>query len=407
MGKTLGIKMSKAEREQAISKFMVKLLKEKEKAVVFKTPHEVVKSDITVKALLDKTATSMCGLPEINLNPIFQRGFVWGQDKEDALLNTILEGGQIPSLTFGKVRDKNPSSFNRICCVDGGNRIQTLLRFINNKRAIAGLFCRDEDDGSVSVDSTKTVNLYIGKKFKDLPVDVQNKILNYKFSFIIEEVEKENDLTNIFLRLNCGGVDMDFGQILIAKYRETEFGKAILNFIETETGRVLLGRKRVGKVSIPSLFLRCSGIVATASDFMRFVGRGGADQFLGESSATSSKEADNSMLHFKKAVEVFNKYFSDFEFYQHVFEKNGAKKLVTCTFSKQEKVKTAIISVLCGIDDLDFVIKNHMAIGENLVQKLLPSTVADSILLNLLTVQTTMRGRREQAMMQIRECFGI
>lgn len=407
MKKSLSFKVTREQRKEAVEKFLERVFLFKEKAVSVQSPNDIQNSTITVSKLRDKATTSLCGLPELDLEPDFQRGFVWNSEKQDFLLNTILEGGYIPALTFGKVKEKDTSTFNRICCVDGKNRIQTVLNFISNKHTITGIFSIDENDGSVIVDPTKIINLYLGKKFSELPESAKEKLLNYKFSVVVEEVSTTKQLTDIFLRLNCGGEDMNPGQILLAKYRDTEFSKAIIKFLETETGRVLLKKQRVWKTALPAMFTSCAQFVANSSDFLRYVGYSGADEFMWSNSTKTNKEVQIFMSKFKKAVEVFNRYFSAFECSYYKYEKNNSKRIVSKTFGNQEKVKAAIISILCGIEDIDYVVKNHQSIGENLVQKLMPSPVSDSVLLNLLTVQTSVPARREQAINQMRKCFGI
>ena len=397
--KTSGIRITREEREAAISKFADLMA-----AGAFQ-PKRPRRRTTPASA----TVAQLCGIDDpglgtnkylINLEPDFQRGFVWGPDREDALINTILEEGYIPPVVVGRVQGRDDW-----VCVDGGNRIGTIKRFVSGNRAISGLFIRE--DSSVSLDPTKPVNKFVGKRFKELDEDIRNKILDFKIQVIEEVVQNQSALSDIFVRLNCGGVDMDFGQILLAKYRQTEIGSAIVRFLDTEAAKSLVPssrlKKRGNRVNSAG-FTKCAEYIATATDFMGFAGKAGTDRFLWEKSSISKPEAIQIVFRFRKALEAFNRFFGDFEFESLRYEKT-VPRFVKVRLGEQDRVKAAVVSLLYGMDNMDSVQSRSKEIGMRMVEKLNSVGASTSVLLDLLTVQTTIPGRREQAISQIRECF--
>ena len=402
MGKKAGIRISRQERDLAIMRF--KEIVASGGMAKVKTRKPSVARDITVAQLCGMEDPGM-GISKvvINLDPEFQRGFVWGPDREDALINTILENGYVPPVVVGKVHGAKDDW----SCVDGGNRIGTIKRFVGGKRAISGLFIRE--DATVSLDPKKPVNLYVGKKFFQLPEDIQNKILEFEVQVIHEVVEDESSLSDIFVRLNCGGVDMDFGQILLAKYRQTEIGDSIVRFLGTDTAKSLLPasrmKKREDRVS-PSGFTKCAEYIATATDFMSYAGKAGVDRFLWLNSSTGKEESEKIIGRFRRAVDMFNRCFFGFEFTYPRFDKDGMRP-ATVKICEQDRVKAAVVSILYGMDNLDAVFTRRHDIGDRLVRKLNRIDDTPSVLFSLLTIATTVPGRREQAISQIKECFAV
>jgi hypothetical protein len=119
------------------------------------------------------------------LDPDFQRGFVWGKDKQSRLIESILL--RIPLPVFYVAEDAQ----GRLIVVDGRQRLTTLLNFLDNKLALR-LKDRPELDG---------------KRFEKLDVRLQNRVEDCQLLFyIIDRTVPERARLDIFERVNGGEV---------------------------------------------------------------------------------------------------------------------------------------------------------------------------------------------------------
>jgi len=117
------------------------------------------------------------------LDPDFQRGFVWGADKQSRLVESILM--RIPLPVFYVAEDNE----GRLIAVDGRQRLTTIDRFLRGKLKLA-LPDRAELDG---------------KRFADLEPRLQNRVEDCQLLFyIIDHSVPERARLDIFERVNSG-----------------------------------------------------------------------------------------------------------------------------------------------------------------------------------------------------------
>lgn len=84
----------------------------------------------------------------LNINPDFQRGHVWTKEQQTAFLEFWFRGGVInnaiyfncPRFTSGAV------SFDKFVLVDGKQRLQAILDFLDNKIRIFGHYFKEFED---------------------------------------------------------------------------------------------------------------------------------------------------------------------------------------------------------------------------------------------------------------------
>ncbi|MDD9885313.1 MAG: DUF262 domain-containing protein [Gammaproteobacteria bacterium] len=161
------------------------------------------------------------------MNPEFQRDFIWGEDKQSRLIESVVM--RIPLPVFYLAEDDR----GRMIVVDGLQRLSTFERFVNNK-----LQLRLPDRGELN-----------GKKFKDLPPKLQNRIEDCNLIlYIIDHKVPEQARLDIFERVN-GGVPLTRQQMrnclfmgeatrfLRDESKTTEFKKATGNSLRSETMR--------------------------------------------------------------------------------------------------------------------------------------------------------------------------
>ena len=120
------------------------------------------------------------------MNPDFQREFIWPEDKQSKLIESVIM--RIPLPVFYTAEDKE----GRMVVVDGLQRLSTFRVFVNNELKLR-LPDREELNG---------------KRFSELPPKFQNRIEDCNLIFyIIDSRAPERARLDIFERVN-GGVPL-------------------------------------------------------------------------------------------------------------------------------------------------------------------------------------------------------
>ncbi|WP_111307026.1 DUF262 domain-containing protein [Confluentibacter sediminis] len=118
--------------------------------------------------------------------PEYQREFVWDEQRQSKLIESIILGLPIPLLFLAENKEKD----NRLEIVDGSQRIRTLAAFINNELTLIGLEKLDKLNGF---------------DFKDLSTSRQRKFKNTPLRMIVLSDKATEDVRNeIFERINRG-----------------------------------------------------------------------------------------------------------------------------------------------------------------------------------------------------------
>lgn len=119
------------------------------------------------------------------LDPDFQRGFVWKEDKQSRLIESILM--RVPLPVFYVAEDQE----GRFVVVDGRQRLTTIARFLNNKLAL-------------KLPERKELH---GKTFADLDQRLRDRVEECNLVFyIIDRKAPERARLDIFERVNGGEV---------------------------------------------------------------------------------------------------------------------------------------------------------------------------------------------------------
>ncbi|MBF0583594.1 MAG: DUF262 domain-containing protein [Magnetococcales bacterium] len=129
------------------------------------------------------------------LNPDFQRDFVWPQDKQSRLIESCLMRLPLPVFYVAE------SKLGGIIVVDGLQRLTTFKKFLNNEFSLALPSDTDSDDHT----KRHTLN---GKKFNELDIPLRERIEDTQLIFyIIDSIAPERAKLDIFERVN-GGVPL-------------------------------------------------------------------------------------------------------------------------------------------------------------------------------------------------------
>ncbi len=119
----------------------------------------------------------------LELRPDFQRNEVWSKAAQIMLIDTIIRGIPIPKIYIKSIMSEGNTY--RIV-IDGQQRLTAILKFVQNEMPLGKPY-----EGE-----------YVGKKFNELPDDLQNEILRYKID--INEIFNPTDeeIRDLYSRVN-------------------------------------------------------------------------------------------------------------------------------------------------------------------------------------------------------------
>ena len=135
---------------------------------------------------------------KLELNPEYQRRFIWSLKDQRTLINSIFSGYAIPNIFLYDTERK-------LEVVDGQQRIRTILGYY------LGIFSSLEN-----------------KFFKEIPISKQEHFMSYLFPVTIIESIKDNESIEEFYSLvNSAGIHLNRPELKKAEYFETNFLKLI------------------------------------------------------------------------------------------------------------------------------------------------------------------------------------
>lgn len=131
----------------------------------------------------------------LSLNPRYQRGEAWKEEKQGLLIDTILMGYDIPKIYLAK---NNSSALSKFDVVDGQQRLRSILRFLGDQL--------DEKGKPLNLKKRwglewSAIDIF---DFESLTERQKNKFLSYNVSVTIVENATNDQLRRLFLRLQMG-----------------------------------------------------------------------------------------------------------------------------------------------------------------------------------------------------------
>lgn len=136
---------------------------------------------------------------KLNLNPDWQRAYVWKGKRPSYLLESIIMRLPIPVIFLSRTKEGG------LEVIDGVQRLTTVFNFMENKFALHGL------------EVFKELN---GKKFKDLTAKMQSDIEDSVIScFELSEDTSQDLKFTTFERINTGGMSLNEMEIRNCIYR--------------------------------------------------------------------------------------------------------------------------------------------------------------------------------------------
>nr|MDD5838411.1 DUF262 domain-containing protein [Eubacteriales bacterium] len=161
-------------------------LKEMQKQIEYDT------RDLTVELLVQKFKKGEFFIPA------YQRQFIWKPKNKDLFIESVLLGLPIPFMFFGDCED------GKMEVIDGAQRMQTLVQFVDNKLKLKNL---------------EKLPLLKGFSFEDLPKPQQRKFLNKYLRVVILDEDTTNDVRqDLFNRINTRGEKANDSEIRRGSY---------------------------------------------------------------------------------------------------------------------------------------------------------------------------------------------
>lgn len=137
----------------------------------------------------------------LELQPDFQRNEVWSRAAKIALIDTILLDIPMPKI-YIKAIMKDEKTYRVV--IDGQQRLTAILEFLNNKFRLKAPHL--------------TLLEYDKKLFKELSEDVRNKILSYKIDFNEIVNPSDEDVRDLYARVNKYTVQLNKQELRRADY---------------------------------------------------------------------------------------------------------------------------------------------------------------------------------------------
>lgn len=174
---------------------------------------------------------------DLDIQPDFQRGFVWDITKASRLIESILLDIPLPVIYLSQEKD------GREYVIDGQQRLTSFFSYFDGKLPDPLLpFGKD-----FKLTGLNVFTELVGKYFKDLPKELQKKIRYYKIRTITFRKESEQDLKfEVFERLNTGSVSLNDQELRNCIYRG-KYNDLLWELSEDKVFRELLGIKKPEK----------------------------------------------------------------------------------------------------------------------------------------------------------------
>ncbi|MGM7683205.1 DUF262 domain-containing protein [Cytobacillus sp. Hm23] len=160
---------------------------------------------------------------KIDYAPYFQRKYVWDESKATYFIESILLGTEIPPMVLFNNYKKNE-------VIDGRQRFETIVRFINNKLVL-------KEDGLKSLKSIS------GKRFSELDESLQERFEETKLRILqysivnepsLEEDKEDKIKKEIFRRYNSGIIPLKKEEIQRAEFIEDEITEAFFVLLKED-----------------------------------------------------------------------------------------------------------------------------------------------------------------------------
>lgn len=139
----------------------------------------------------------------IDFSPAYQRmGNVWSKDQKQLLIDSIINGFDIPKLYFHFMPKNGNNQFYNYAVIDGKQRLETVFDFLNDRFSLASNF------KFINNDKEDYYHDIAGKKYSEidcLEPSITAKFRRYEFCIVFLDTDNPDEIiNNTFIRLNSG-----------------------------------------------------------------------------------------------------------------------------------------------------------------------------------------------------------
>ncbi len=149
--------------------------------------------DVTVRQLYDMIAEDI-----IDVTPEYQRHFIWSQERQSQLIESILLGIPVPSLFMATNKDSTWE------VIDGLQRLTTIVNFLGDINVINKI---SEDCKPLKLKGLEKLDTLNGLEFAQIPKSIQLMFMTRPIRITVLNDRSDFNLRfDLFERLNTGGV---------------------------------------------------------------------------------------------------------------------------------------------------------------------------------------------------------
>lgn len=261
---------------------------------------------------------------ELVLVPYFQRRDVWASKAKSSLIDTILRDLPIPIIIVRQsINPKTGKTIREV--VDGQQRLRSIFEFYNNQISVL-----------------KTHNKELGGlTFKDLPPTLQSKFRDYMLSVNVLRGASDNEILDIFARLNSYMLTLNSQEKRNAKYHgefKTFIYRESSEYLDFFRERRILSNARIVRMAEAEFF---SELIIAMIDGLQH-GKSVIDDYY-------TKYDDE----FPLADELIGKFSSIIDLIEAIF----GDKIRSSIYRKSN----LFYSLFCGFYDLVYGMKGQTA----------------------------------------------
>ncbi|MFG7349586.1 DUF262 domain-containing protein [Shewanella oncorhynchi] len=167
---------------------------------------------------------------ELELEPEFQRNFVWDKKTASLFIDSLLIGFPTPNMFFGR-----NSAREDFIVIDGLQRLKTIYFFVHEDFSGQGRFRLTGLQG----------RMWEGMSFSELPAKYQRRLMNSLINAtVVDDIDFNPSIVHeLFYRINTGGVPLTNQEVRNCVY-SGPFNGMLHELNEYEAWRILLGDPR-------------------------------------------------------------------------------------------------------------------------------------------------------------------
>lgn len=179
--------------------------------------------------------------------PYQRKSNVWSDDKKSFLIDSILKNYPMPAIFMRPIVDDDGKTQYDV--VDGKQRLQAIISFIEGKTALTSYFA---EDSFIGEDNRDMADKIAGKTFLEIRDNGASDYVKqfWTYTLQIEYLYDDNTdlISSVFDRLNRNGEPLNPQELRKAKYASTPIIEVVENLAENEFLKDKLDRLKIERM---------------------------------------------------------------------------------------------------------------------------------------------------------------